>query len=801
MAETMHDLASSISNLLPHIEIEDELYHFADGSIAFGIALEGVNDSTIGNEEFNNVHAKLHVLLNSLPETLVYQMYWTRSDRINEIDAYRNENPQSDDPLLKHLVDARLARWREKAWQEQLFENKLYLFGLKRFPKKGGQRSWGRSIQGTFSPKAFSGEYQKQYELAKEEVLRLKEEVFLLLQKQNLRPARVDRHDLTILLWRHLNPDKVLSEPLPGIEYLPEELPGADLLKEWRYFRIGNSYLRVISLKRLPDETYPGLIRSLTDTSIKAALSINFRKAPKDQEITKLQLKRNMADAFRNAKNVKAEIAVQESLQLEKELTAGDESVFHVEWLLTLAASSLEQLDRATQETLAAFRSMNGAEGLAESAANLKLWLSALPGNPGGEGDYRFRALKTSNLADLLPVFLPYSGKGRPIVELETPQHTLARFDPFFRELPNFNSLVFGASGGGKSFLVQYLCMYQLNDNPQLIFIDKGGSYKKFVDLLGGQYFEISGDAQYAINPLDVEPFEEKTAYLAAVIASMVREEGRPLSNNEKIVIEKTLEYCHTQGKLSLSKMVQAFREAPYEIAIYKDIGEQMSRHLERWTNGIYGRLLDTEESRFNIQTDIAAIDLKGLEPYPDLMTIFMLYITELVWSVCQQNPGRRKIIVFDEVWALLATEAGSKLISELYRTLRKYGAGVISVSQGIQDFAAGEYSTGILANVGTIFVLKQSATMNMDRVREILNLSDREAIIAQQLTQVKGEYSEVLVTGAESFVGRVVPTPYEYWIATSDARDRQALAQSMETMPVAEALKHLSDKWPKGVI
>ncbi|HCF80640.1 MAG TPA: hypothetical protein DER39_02940, partial [Porphyromonadaceae bacterium] len=69
MAETMHDLASSISNLLPHIEIEDELYHFADGSIAFGIALEGVNDSTIGNEEFNNVHAKLHVLLNSLPET------------------------------------------------------------------------------------------------------------------------------------------------------------------------------------------------------------------------------------------------------------------------------------------------------------------------------------------------------------------------------------------------------------------------------------------------------------------------------------------------------------------------------------------------------------------------------------------------------------------------------------------------------------------------------------------------------------------------------------------------------------
>ena len=85
--------------------------------------------------------------------------------------------------------------------------------------------------------------------------------------------------------------------------------------------------------------------------------------------------------------------------------------------------------------------------------------------------------------------------------------------------------------------------------------------------------------------------------------------------------------------------------------------------------------------------------------------------------------------------------------------------------------------------------------------MREILNLSDREAIIAQQLTQVKGEYSEVLVTGAESFVGRVVPTPYEYWIATSDARDRQTLSNTLESMPVAAALQHLAEKWPKGVI
>lgn len=797
-------MISSIATLLPYEEIVDDLLIFEDGSVAFALELEGVSAETFGVEEFNAMHRNLRVLLNSLPDSLQYQFYWTRSGRLDVATAYSKLDRGNDPgPLVGQMVQARLSRWQEQSWAGELFENRLFIFGLKRFPQKPGQRSFTRMLKGTALPRAFDAEYQAQHEAAVAEVRRLQDEVVMLFDKQQIHPRRISGHDLTTLIWRHLNPERSLLEPSPDREYLPVELPGADLRKEWRYLQIGDSFLRVVSLKRLPDETYPGIIEALTQTSIPAPawLAVNFRHSPKEKEIAKLQLKRNMAEAFQNKRNTKARIAVEEATQLEQDLIAGDEAVFHAEWLITLAAKSVEQLDRATQEILMALRQMGGAEGQAESAANLRLWLSALPGNAGGESDYRFRTLKTSNLADLIPIWMPYKGQGRPAVIFGTSEKTLAVFDPFDRQLPNYNSLVFGASGGGKSFLVQYLCMYLLRENPQLVFVDKGGSYRKFVQLMDGQYFEISDRIEYAINPLAVEPFAEKKAYLQTVVASMVREEGRVLSNDEKIVIDRALEFAHhSYGRLSIPKVVQAFREMPKDAADYLPIAERMARHLERWTTGVHGRLLGQDETKFDISADIAAIDLKGLEPYPDLMKIFMLYITELIWSVCQRDPARKKIIVFDEVWSLLATEAGSKLISELYRTLRKYGAGVISVSQGIHDFEAG--GAGILANVGTIFVLRQSSTMPMDRIREVLNLSDRQGELAQQLGQVKGEYSEVLVAGDNSsFVARVTPTPYEYWIATSDARDRQVLQEALQRLPVPGALAELAEKWPKGVV
>lgn len=793
-----------LNQLLPYEEIEGNRVFLRDGSIASCIRLAGLYCETKTPSGMNAVHRNLCVLLNSLSGEASYQMYWVRSDRL---DCVPHHQVQTTRTVAEGLRAARRLKYDRDVAAGSLHDVKIYLFIISRFKTRVEQKKWRRAFTAVFRPARIQAEYLEDHSTSVAQVERLEAAALELLEKGGFGPVLAPQEELLELIWRHLNPDLNLPPPVNFCTRAPWEWPQLDLRKEWGWLQLGNSFLRVISLGRLPEQTHPGMIQQLTRQSIKAWLSVNFRRSAMASELTRLRLKRNLADAFRreHGRNVRAEVAVNEALQMEKDLVTGDEALFNCEWILTVAASSRSELDRVTQDVLMTLQSMNGATGIQESAANLKLWLSGLPGNGVGEGDFRFHRILTRNLADLIPAFTPFTGTGIPRVLLETTEGTLARFDPFCRNLPNFNSLVFGASGGGKSFLVQYLCMQVLQDDPgtRIIFVDLGGSYEKLVEAFDGETFKISDGGRFAINPLAAGPIDQRRPYLSAVLASMVHEEGFPLRNDERIVIETALGWAISRwGQLSISRVVQALRETPFDLDTYREISLRMSRHLERWTLGVYGRLLEnSERSELAITGDITAIDLKGLEPYPELMTVFLMYITELIWSICQNEPGRRKLIVFDEVWSLLGNEIGGRLISELYRTLRKYGAGIISVSQSLKDFESTPQSRGILANVGTVFILKQSGAVNNEVVRQALNLSEREAQLILEMGQVKGEYADVLVIGEVSFVARVAPTPLEYWLASTDPADRAELARRPENESLWQAVERLANKWPKGVM
>ncbi|MGI5853795.1 MAG: ATP-binding protein [Bacillota bacterium] len=754
------------------------------------------------------------------------------------------------------LTAARQSMWANAFAERKVFETRVYLFAICAIPNEHSAKARAgnllkRSLQGVFNPEAITEHYARKHEEGCALAAGIEDIVRAALEKTGLNPRRLDDGQIIDLLRYYLNPDDLPLPPalasgsaVPQNAYATtasvsagvtdcaaahaaanatahataratagvttrvtaratnhtttcavEDLPSLDISKEWRYLKIGGTYVRAVTMRRIPDETLPAMIQSLTALRYPFWMSVRFSKVPKGKEISRIKLKRNMAEALNLEKNhnLKADVAVQEALELERELIIGDEQIFLGEWVVILSEPSVAQLELTTRELLMAFSALNGAEGLSETAANLQLWLSALPGGGTGEGDYRFHRMLTRNMADLLPVFLPYRGRGKPIILFETTEQTLCRYDPFRADLPNYNALVFGASGSGKSFLVQNLCMQLLSAYPDanLIFIDKGGSYSKFAQVFGGNAIQVSGEGDCAINPLDVEPYEEKKAYLQAVIGEMVREEGRAPQNDEKIVISLALDKARAgqrQKRLTIGSVAAALREAQYDNAAYREIGLRMSRHLERWTTGLHGRLLNNSQTRLRFNTSIAAIDLKDLENYPEIMRIFLFYITEMIWSACQANPGRKKLIIFDEVWALLGDEAGGRLISELYRTLRKYGAGIMSVSQDISDFRLTRHHAGILANTGTLFILKLSSAINDNEIISALNLNDREMELIRRLGQVKGEYAEVLVKGAETFVARVRPTPLEYWIASSDWADKEKLAQLSSGNEAAEA-------------
>jgi conjugal transfer ATP-binding protein TraC len=100
------------------------------------------------------------------------------------------------------------------------------------------------------------------------------------------------------------------------------------------------------------------------------------------------------------------------------------------------------------------------------------------------------RKIKTNNLADFLPVYGPREGDDDPAVIFRNRLNGLISFNPFDPGLPNYNSLVTGSSGAGKSFLNNCILLQELARGLRVFIIDIGGSYKKLTEALGGQYME-----------------------------------------------------------------------------------------------------------------------------------------------------------------------------------------------------------------------------------------------------------------------------------------------------------------------
>ena len=160
------------------------------------------------------------------------------------------------------------------------------------------------------------------------------------------------------------------------------------------------------------------------------------------------------------ASDLESEAKLNSTEELLRELINTGQKIFYFQLAILLKAPDRDLLDHQTKAVLSRFREMNGAEGLAETVAGFKVFKTLLPA--GNIISVRPKRVKTDNLADFIPLFQPWSGDSTPICLFRNRADSLVAYDPFDPSLPNYNTLVTGSSGSGKSFLnncilLQYL--------------------------------------------------------------------------------------------------------------------------------------------------------------------------------------------------------------------------------------------------------------------------------------------------------------------------------------------------------
>ncbi len=441
-----------------------------------------------------------------------------------------------------------------------------------------------------------------------------------------------------------------------------------------------------------------------------------------------------------------------------------------------------------SKKALSYFRNLNSSEGLEESLGAFKVFKTCIP--MANTTLARPKRMKTDNLADFLPIYANYEGGShKPLCIFRNRDKALVNYDPFYPKLLNFNTLVTGSSGSGKSFLNNLILLQSLKENPMTFIIDIGGSYRKLCKTLGGQYVDVSPPSSEECSPVTINPFfiggtplkgdskeEKKTKpsprkikFLLALLESiLVDEEGDKLPKLEKALLEEQINILYsTVNNPTLSDFKKLLKGAG------NDSLNQFSKMLYSWTgDSPYGQLLDKKDS-FNMESNFVVFDLKGLSSYPDLQAVMILIITDFILEKIESGSDeikkRKKRILLDECWELLKSKSSSHFMEYCVRTLRKTGSGITFITQGVEEIASHPIGSAILGNTATKFVLMQKGDLGI--LQKNLKLNSQEMNLVSSLQSKKGEYSgSFMVVGDDKAVVRIYPSDMEYKIANSEA-------------------------------
>ena len=434
--------------------------------------------------------------------------------------------------------------------------------------------------------------------------------------------------------------------------------------------------------------------------------------------------------------------------------------------------------------------------------------------------DYTERVtLPTLNATHLFPVDGPYSGAETPVAIYRNRYYGLTNVDPF--KGANYNGLVIGRSGSGKTFNMNFFLSEILSDKEkQVVVIDRGGGYQPLVEAAEGVTIPLSPGGGTTINPFDITPGEhtpndlEKDNVLRIVRAMIPGEAGAEREIEDAVLMAAITQVYAGAKRYNIETDEDIF-VPPTMTDLYKklwsmnEVGEvraddetqklarRLATRLQGWTgNTPYGRFVDGQTSVPLSQARVVYYDTEGISGAGQLSVVGTLLIAGLVEQRVKARLGQKTLVVLDEGWAMLkASPEARGFVEEMFRRFRRYGAGIWAVSQSYEDF---RQLSGISGNVEKHLVFGVDQAERALLVRE-LRLTKNAVDRLERVHQVKDKYSEAMCffRGERGWEGDIIaihPTKADrYCFTTND--DDMAIRQAKisETGNLLHALKDLS--------
>jgi hypothetical protein len=843
----------ALCELLPVRDYLDNIMVRTDGSFVAGYELKGLTTYFASDEDRDRGKLMIESLLRSLPEQSmrVQFRYEVVEDLGNLLDKYIAGQCSEREEVIS-LDVLRIERWKSKEQAGAYMRQILHVYFI--WDAALHHRIIGKPLrpQGNifnFSSRKSIERTRQHHRDLLAEFESLLRGIETALEAADLRARRLSDHELFVEAKRALNPlapdRRRYRKAGEQLKYSSarEQIADVNIVDETdTYLNVSGVLYSFVSLKELPDATFPGVLRELTglDFPIVVTAQIVTPDQAKVLKGYKSRL-RKMQAAQRDANggyrvNVEAHVAEEQLVRVQQDIISSSVKAAKLSLVIgtrtsrpAVTTAELEEaertIDNRRQQLLYAIARMNGAKAVSETLAKRRLFFCSLPGM--AEGDKRDQDLLTSNAADLLPVEMPWQGTPRsPLFLFETPYRQLIPFSLFDPGLSDANMLVMAKSGGGKTFMVQQLLLMAARDNPLISIIERGDSYQPLVELMGGRMVTMSLDAEQTINPWDLpaggrEPSKDQVAFLKNLTRHMLgegRAEDTELLDN---LITEAILRTYKRAAIRPSNPIPTFSDLRDELAQWRD-EEKNERvmdeahlaaiKLRSWTSekGVYSKLFD-RPTTISLDNPWLFFNVEQLSDDPRLETAMSLLIAHATAQRASGAQGRRSITVLDECWFLLDSPVLAPEVVQLFRTARKRNASVWGISQTAEDFVGTQsnprtHGAGIVKNSSTKIIGQQPG--DMTALRDHLHLNETALNQIKHFSApVKGKSADALIVIGEKAEAthtiRMSPTAVDYWISTTYARERLYRLwwlQQHQGKPLIEAYSELAERFPFGL-
>jgi type IV secretory pathway VirB4 component len=190
---------------------------------------------------------------------------------------------------------------------------------------------------------------------------------------------------------------------------------------------------------------------------------------------------------------------------------------------------------------------------------------------------------------------------------------------------------------------------------------------------------------------------------------------------------------------------------------------QSMAARLEKYVQGSAAGVFN-QPTNINLKNTFTVFAIRDLSE--ELRPIAMYMMLEYIWTSIKKER-RKRLLIIDEAWWMMQYPDAAKYLYALVKRARKYGLGVTTITQDVEDFLGTDYGKAVVNNSALRVLLKQNPVA-IDKLKQVFYLTEGE----KRYILSCGIGEGIFFAGADHVAIQVVASENEHNLITTDINE-----------------------------